>query len=206
MPGSASTRSRKASPRTSKFGTGRRRRRPATAARPAPRRRSAARRARPPATACGSVPQRSNGDATVQRRREIVARFADQVGLGDAAEEWRERRDAALLRLAADDPVDRAGKGGERLLGGVGVGRLGIVDEQHAPDAADLLHAVREAGEAAQSPRGSRPRLDAERAHRGDGGRRVLRIVRAAQRADAGEVETPSSLPPRRQITREPSA
>ncbi len=40
---------------------------------------------------------------------------------------------------------------GQRLRGGVRVGRLGVVDEQHAALAADLLHAVREAGKRAQS-------------------------------------------------------
>ena len=34
---------------------------------------------------------------------------------------------------------------------GIGVGALGIVDEQHVAAAADLLHAVREAGKAAQA-------------------------------------------------------
>ena len=43
----------------------------------------------------------------------------------------RQRLDAALLRLAAGDPVDRV-EGGERLRRRVGIGRLGIVDEEHA--------------------------------------------------------------------------
>ena len=54
------------------------------------------------------------------------------------------------LRLAAGDPED-IGKGRQRLRGGVRVGGLGVVDEQHVAAAADLLHAVREAGKAAQA-------------------------------------------------------
>ena len=34
---------------------------------------------------------------------------------------------------------------------GVGIGALGVVDEQHVAAAADLLHAVRETGKAAQA-------------------------------------------------------
>ena len=58
-------------------------------------------------------------------------RLADQIGLADAREKVRERGDAAGLRLAAGDPED-VGEAGQRLRRGVGVGRLGIVDEQHA--------------------------------------------------------------------------
>ena len=55
--------------------------------------------------------------------------------------------DAALLRLAADDPVDVALERGERRGGAVGIGGLAVVDEQRAADAADLLQAMRQAGE-----------------------------------------------------------
>ncbi|MEJ0041972.1 MAG: hypothetical protein WDM81_07055 [Rhizomicrobium sp.] len=61
-------------------------------------------------------------------------------------EEGHEAFDAAILRLAAGNPED-VGIAGERAGGGVGIGRLGIVDEAHGADAADLLHAMRETGE-----------------------------------------------------------
>ena len=54
--------------------------------------------------------------------------------------------------------------------------------------AADLLHAMRQAREAARGRAGSPPASTSEGQRDGDGGGRVLRIVRAAQRADAREV------------------
>src|SRR5207244_6801410 len=52
---------------------------------------------------------------------------------------------AAFFRFAAGDPED-VGVAAERLCGGIGVGGLGVVDEVHVPDAADIFHAVRETG------------------------------------------------------------
>ena len=68
----------------------------------------------------------------------------------------------------------------------VRIGALEVVDEQHIAAAADLLHAVRQTGKAAQR------RLaglfdDAERERAGRGAGRILRIVQAAQRADAAD-------------------
>src|SRR4029450_6041688 len=83
----------------------------------------------------------------VQRGGELLRRLADQVGLGDAGEILRQAGDAALFGLAADDPVDITREGGERGGGAVGVGCLAVVDEERAVDAADLLQAMRQAGE-----------------------------------------------------------
>ena len=58
--------------------------------------------------------------------------------------------DAAGLRLAAGDPEDVVERR-QRARRGIGVGALGVVDEQHAAAPADLLHAVRETGKAAQA-------------------------------------------------------
>ena len=104
-------------------GTGRRRRRPATAAPPAPcsaRRRGIAR---------GGVDRgrQRAGDLVrhlaVERRGEIVGRLADQIGLADARKKFGEAVDAAGLRPAAGDP-ENSGKARQRLGGGVGVGGL----------------------------------------------------------------------------------
>ena len=79
---------------------------------------------------------------------------------------------------------------------GIGVGRLGIVDEQHRALAADLLHAVREAGKRAQ-PRLDRRGVEPERQRRRRRAGGVLRVVQAAQRADAVERrDRLASLPP----------
>ena len=96
-----------------------------------------------------------------------------------------ERDDAALLRLAAGDPVDRI-EGGERPRRGVGVGRLGIVDEEHRSAPADDLHAMREAGKALHGGEDDAA-VEAERLRRAPGDRRVLPVVQAAQRRQAGE-------------------
>ena len=68
----------------------------------------------------------------------------------------------------------------------IGVGALGIVDEQHVAAAADLLHAVRETGKAAQAVL-QHFGGDAERQRAGGGAGRILRVVQAAQRTDAAD-------------------
>ncbi len=89
------------------------------------------------------------------------------------------------LRLAAGDPEDVA-KGRQRTRCRVRIGALGVVDEQHVAAAADLLHAVRETGKLRRpSCRIVRSTSHRQRAGRGAG--RVLRVVQAAQRADAAE-------------------
>ena len=139
---------------------------------------------------------------------ELFLCFADQVDFCNSRKEFRERCDAARFRLAAGNPVDGAIEGGERLLGGFGVGRLGIVDEDSAPDAADFFKPVRQAGEAAQpigQTLGCPDRAGArricrinrgagivgqglERAQGGKGCQCILDVVAAAQCADAFEV------------------
>ena len=57
---------------------------------------------------------------------------------------------AAGFRATAGDP-EAAVIGRQRLPRGVGVGGLGVIDEADASQAADLLHAVREAGEGEQA-------------------------------------------------------
>ncbi len=64
------------------------------------------------------------GEGRGERRR--VA--ADQQRAGDAREQRRQRLDAAFLGDAAGDP-DHALVAAERARGGVGVGRLAVVDE-----------------------------------------------------------------------------
>ena len=139
----------------------------------------------------GPASLRRNGAG--KRARERLARRADQIGLGDPRKQPAKRLDAALLRLAAENPVDVA-KRQQRLLGRVGVGRLRVVDEQHSPEAPDLLHAMREAGKRQERPRD----LLAPDAHcpcRGIGERRVLPVVRAAQRPRVGEIDGKHASP-----------
>ena len=108
--------------------TGPTRRRPATAAPPRRSRRLGlrARRARRSSADCRS-PQRSVRQLALELAGEQLGRLADQEGVADAVEPGRERRHAALLRLAAQDPVDVA-IGRQRARRGVGVGRLAVVD------------------------------------------------------------------------------
>ena len=134
----------------------------------------------------------------LQRGGELLRRLADQVGLGDAREIAGQAGDAALLRLAADDPVDVAGEGGERRGGAVGVGRLAVVDEERAADAADLLQAMRQARERRERRR-HLARRDAGDEAGGAGSQRILDVVAAAQGPEAGKIGERAERPgPRR--------
>ncbi len=62
-------------------------------------------------------------DGAVERPGELVARSADQIGLGDAREQRPQRLDAARLGFAAEDPEDVV-ETQQRFFGRVGVGRL----------------------------------------------------------------------------------
>ena len=75
----------------------------------------------------------------------------------------------------------------QRLLGGVGVGRLRVVDEQHPAKPADLFHAMRKAGKRLERARDAIA-LDAERPRGGVGERRVLPVMGAAKRARARKI------------------
>ena len=71
-------------------------------------------------------------DLDAELRGEGVRRLADQIGAGDVRKEGLEPGKPSSLRSAASDPID-VGEARQRLAGGIGIGRLGIVDEQHAP-------------------------------------------------------------------------
>ena len=75
----------------------------------------------------------------------------------------------------------------ERLLGGVGVGRFRIVDEQHPAKPADLFHAMRKAGKRLERTRDAIA-LDAKRPRGGVSERRVLAVVSAAKRPCARKI------------------
>src|SRR5688572_3676928 len=80
-------------------------------------------------------------EGAAQNVRDLIAKSpgelfrsgADEVGLADLREVRLQRLDAAFLRLAAEDPED-AVEGLQRLLGGIRVGGLGIVDEESLAD------------------------------------------------------------------------
>ena len=129
MPGSARTSSRNLSPRTSKL------RYWSNEAQAGESSTTGS------ATSDASASRAAKLDRPIERAGDDVGRvpfelggeagrgFADQIGLADAREEARERGDAAGLRFAARDP-EYVGEAGQRLRGGVRVGRLRIVDEQ----------------------------------------------------------------------------
>ena len=98
--------------------------------------------------------------------------------------------------------MDRTEVGGERLDGGVDVGRLGVV---HPGDAADLAHdlqAVGDAGKALQRGGDARGR-HAERGRGGGGGQRVGDVVVALQgeRGDRAQRGAPLGGPQPERVT-----
>ena len=64
--------------------------------------------------------------AVAERAGKFLGGFADQIGLADAREEFREAGDAAGLRLAARDPEDM-GERRQRMRGGIRIRALGVV-------------------------------------------------------------------------------
>src|SRR5215470_3904090 len=126
------------------------------------------------------------GHAPFELGSEVGRGLTDQVGLAHAREEARERRNAPGLGLAAGDP-ENVGEAGQRLRGGIRVGGLGIVDEQHAVLAADLFHAVGEPWKRNQTLL-DRLNREPERERRAGGAGGVLRVVHAAQRANLPEL------------------
>ena len=121
-----------------------------------------------------------------ERCGEFLRRLADQIRLAQAREEIAQRFDAAGFCPAAGDPENIA-EAGERLRGRIGIGGLGIIDEEHRTAPADFFHAMREPGKRAK-PRLDRRRRKAERQRRSRRAGGVLRVVQPAQRPDAVEV------------------
>ena len=130
-------------------GTDRTRRRPAIAARRRPQ-------ARKPSASrgggghCGI--QRVADlvrDPAFERRGKLLCRLPDQIGFADTREELRERDDAAALRLAAGDPED-IGEGRQRFSAASALVPLESLTNSTL-FLADLLHAMGEAGETAQT-------------------------------------------------------
>ncbi len=109
-----------------------------------PGRRAASRsRCRPPRVA--SVPDQFRpGPCSSSVAAKFVRRLADQIGLGDP---WERSRRGCRCRLPSAGRR-RSSRCASKLVSalrrGVGIGRLGIVDEEDAGPAADLLHAVRQ--------------------------------------------------------------
>ena len=184
-PGSAVTRSRNAAPRISKlrYWSNEAQAGDSSTTGSASPEASASRAAL--ATATSSVSRNLVRHPLAERAGKFLRRLADQIGFSDARKKFGETGDAAEFRFAAGDPED-VGKGRQRMRRGVGIGALGIVDEQHVAAAADLLHAVGEAGKTAQAVL-QHLGGDAERQRAGGGAGGILRIVQAAQRADAAD-------------------
>ena len=119
----------------------------------------------------------------------------DQVKTGRNIPQWdaaplirnREPVNPALFRDTADNPVDTAGKACQCLPGSLGIGGLGIIDNQGAARMAERLHPVRQTGEGAQTAPDRLP-VHTQSQHRCNGCRRVLGIVHPAQRGNACQI------------------
>ena len=166
--------------------TGRRRRRPATAA--------------PPRPACRRPASRERGsDRTLQRTAglhrhggpeccgELFRGLTDEVGPRQCGKQRAQRLDATCLRDAASDPEDVL-EGGQRLFGSIRVGGLEIVDEGNRSGASHLLHAMRKAGEALHCSFYDRHR-HTEGMRRAIGHAGILPVVPAPQSGHAAQVD-----------------
>ncbi len=115
---------------------------------------------------------------------------ADQLHMGDAREEGRQRRDAAGLGDAARDPDD-AVVAAQRTRRGIGIRRLAVVDEDNAVTAADPRLAMRQSRKVRMA-RAMTIIGETERTGHGGCRRRVLRIVLAGERRNTGRSALPA--------------
>ena len=90
-------------------------------------------------------------EGVANRLGESLARLADQIAFDDPVEQRPQRLDAALFRAAAQNPENVLERQ-QRLLGGVGVGRLRIIDEQDLAAPANLLEPVRQPRKGGERP------------------------------------------------------
>src|ERR1700736_1310049 len=88
----------------------------------------------------------SERNRAIKRRRKLLGCASDQERVPQASEMGRERRNSACLGQPAGNPVDR-GVTQERLLGGIRVGGLRIVDIAYAMDRISQFLSVRQPGE-----------------------------------------------------------
>ena len=117
--------------------------------------------------------------------REFVARLADQIGLArSSGNSGRSGVDAALLRLAAEDPEDVV-EGASAFSVASALVALESLMKSTRPRRPTSSMRCGKTGKGPQGPSRSRSASTPSAARRRDGGRRVLRVVRAAQRADA---------------------
>ena len=127
------------------------------------------------------------GNLAVELAGEKFSRLTDQKGVADAIEPRRERLDAALFRLAPQDPVDVA-IGRQRPGRRVGVGCLAVVDIDDVADGCDALLTMRQASvalEAVHDPLARHVEPPAGRPSTGC----ILGIVVARQGRHVGEVD-----------------
>src|SRR3546814_1238483 len=73
-----------------------------------------------------------------ERSGKSLGRLADEEGMGDAAVVGLQPGKAAFLGAPAGDPQD-AVVAGQRLGGGVGIGRLGVRSEEHTSELQSLM-------------------------------------------------------------------
>ena len=142
-------------------GTGRTRRRPATAAPPRP--------APPPAdarcTASISISHSLDRHFAFEQAREHRPGLADRVGGADMVEIGLAGSRSSLLGRPPRIQWT-ARKGGERRRRRSRVGRLAVVDEQHAVALGDPLHPVRQRADRSEAPPSMIVVADAERPRR----------------------------------------
>ena len=128
-----------------------------------------------------------------ERRRELLGRGADQIGVPDAVEIPGQRRNPAGLRQTAGDPVDRV-VARQRLFGRIRVGRLRIVYIADAVDrTAPALAGARGRGTSGSRPPRPRPAIPSG-ARRGIGGGGVLPVVRSRQPLGFRQLQHPRRL------------
>src|SRR5574340_760236 len=149
-------------------------------------------------------PGAHDGDGALDLAGDLPGCGADQQrGPRFFGERPTEDRVVAALVLAAEDDPEAAGKGVQRLEGGVHVGGFGIVVEVDAAHAADKLQAVLHGTEGADGA-GNGGSLRASEARGGGGGHSVLHVVAAAY-GDLGDGNKWLAVVPHR-IVFEPQA
>ena len=127
------------------------------------------------------------GDLAGKRGGKSCRRLTHQIGFGDTGKIALQSGNAVVFGLSARNPVNRRERR-QCACRGVGIRRLGIVDEKHPAALADNFHAMGKSRKTVHRRNNcSIGQADCPRGDHGTGS--VLPVMRTAQRSELRQIE-----------------